>query len=154
MKTINVTNGQLEDLSKLGFCFETKPEYTYPIFKRIKTSGAIVKFTDLQTGEVVWKGNYIRDIGYTDITWNPHTDKGTWADVAYDAERDLWDTQPVYAWDRAATHFIAIAFYDAINKTVFSFDGARNGLSYINYEAIKPEHYPERLLEAHKTLKI
>ena len=157
MKTINVTDKQLEALNKLGFYFEAKPEYTYPIFKRSRNGGKIIKFTDLQTGVVVWKGRYFRDIGDTDITWIPHIDTDTWEDVSYDSERDLWDTQPVYVWDNA-THFRDIAFYDAIKQARFSSigtrGGIRGGLSYTRYEAIKPEHYPEWLLEAHKTLKI
>lgn len=50
----------------------------YPAYFKSKTDGSVVKFTDLQTGVVVDKGEGDEDVGYSSTKYRPHDDKGMW----------------------------------------------------------------------------
>jgi len=151
--TINQIELELPEKEALALIEKyQKPEFEYPVFKRGKLSGVIVKFTELTKGTAVWSGTSKDVIGQEDNDWISHTEKDTWQDIAYDAERDLFDGQPVYCWDKV-THYKAIRFYDAISNKVFSMHGKRRDVVYQNYEAIKPEHYTPWMLQAFETLE-
>lgn len=129
----------------------SKPEFEYPIFKRWKNSGEIVKFAGMANGTTVFSSANYHAIGYYSDTFAIHTDK-MWEDIAYDKERDLWDGQPVYCWD-TSTYTKVLGFYDAINKNQFASLGKRNGWNFDNYKAINPEHYTEWMIQAVSTLE-
>jgi len=145
--TVELTKEQLQ---QLGIVVE--PEFTYPLFKRWKDSGEIVKFTSMSEGVVVWKGTGIEKVGNVSDTFINHTDTG-WEDVVYDSERDLWDGQPIECWSNGGTHRRYIKFYDAKNRCSFNYAGKRGGLTYDNYKALSPDRYDEWILEAYKTLE-
>ena len=52
-------------------------EATYPIYKKSKSSGMVVKFTGLEDGVVVEAGDGVYQEGYKS-TWMPHTDTSIW----------------------------------------------------------------------------
>ena len=52
-------------------------EMTYPIYKKSKSSGMVVKFTGLEDGVVVEAGDGVYQEGYKSI-WKPHTDTSIW----------------------------------------------------------------------------
>ena len=52
-------------------------EATYPIYKKSKSSGMVVKFTGLEDGVVVEAGDGVYQEGYKS-TWKPHTDTSIW----------------------------------------------------------------------------
>jgi len=149
--TITLTDEQVKEIAD----FYNAPKFEYPLFKKSKYTNAIVKFTDLRTGIVVFKGTdvYSHEIGHTLKTFIPHTDVNTWEDVPYDKERNLFHTQPIYYWDDYHTHSRLIGFYNAIQECGFSCKGKLKGLGYSQYEAILPEHYTDWIIEAHKTLE-
>ena len=68
-------------------------------------------------------------------------------------EVELYDKQPVYAWDNNMTHTRTLRFYDKKNNGIFSYYGKRSLLSYDNYEAIPTHMIPEWMIEAQKTLE-
>ena len=145
--TVELTEEQLKQLG-----IEVEPEFKYPLFKRWRTANLILKFTDLNAGEVVWKGESTYDvIKLISDAFVPHTDYN-WEDVAYDEERDLWDGQPVECWDDDSTHTRHIKFYDAVNNCCYFFNGKRYGRSHDNYKALSPDRYDEWIIEAHKTM--
>ena len=155
--TVNNVNITLTPKQITQICNEAnkvKQGVIYPIFKMSKTTKTIVKFTDLSTGETVWQGEeYSNIIGRIDTTYVKHTNTGHWEDVAYDAERDLWDGQPIYCWYDEDTHQRQLKFYDAINKCPFNFKGERDGPIYNNYKAINPSNYTKWTLEAFNKLE-
>ena len=126
----------------------SKQEVEYPLFRRSKHDEKIVKFTSLNEGTVVWKG----DIGCTSDNWMSHTDTDTWEEVAYDKDRDLWDGQPILCWNNDDTHLRETRFYDAIHKKAYSYTGRRKSVGYKNYKAVNPDHYEDWIIEAYKTL--
>ena len=57
--------------------YRIKPEYNYPLYMKSKTVGKVIKFTSLQTGEVVLKGKSCEDVG-TVKKYVKHTDIQVW----------------------------------------------------------------------------
>jgi len=146
--TVELTKKQLQQLG-----IEVEPEFTYPLVKRWKDSGEIVKFTSISEGITLWKGNNgYKEVGdISNLIINHTSDK--WEDVAYDSERDLWDGQPVECWSNGDTHRRYIGFYNAKNKSVYDYKGKRTKWTFDNYEALSPDRYDEWILEAYKTLE-
>jgi len=132
-----------------------KEEFEYPVFKRCKHSGRIIKFVSYTTGKIVKKGKYLSlyDAG-TEQGFCEHTDIRCSEDVAYDKERDLYDTQPIMCWNDADTHRRMYRFYNAITKCTFKYDGKRYGMDYKNYEAIQLNEIPQWMIKTQKTLTI
>jgi hypothetical protein len=124
----------------------------YPIYKRSKEYGHIVKFFGLQKGEVVYSGGSYQRLGCKLDSWKPHTDTYYWEDVAYDKERDLFDKQLVWCWDDTGFYQRILRFYDAKNECSYDSSGYRDGAEWDNYESYKGE-YPKWALEAYKTLR-
>ena len=58
-------------------------EITYPIYKKSKTNGVVVKFTDLSCGFIVNRGDTLMDINDYSTTWKPHTTKSQWEDFDF-----------------------------------------------------------------------
>ena len=129
-----------------------EPEFKYPIFKKSKITGLVVRFTGLKEGDVVisdtkWLAGEHHD------NFTPHTDTDVWKDVPYDKEKKLYHGQPVYVWDNSNTHQKSIAFYDALNICTFNPDGKCDGEMWDNYVAIPTEHIPAWMYEAYETLE-
>ena len=157
---IKVNNVEIEltaEMIKEIKALPDEPEFEYPLFMKSKNNGQIVKFTSLYEGVVVWRGDFVGcdAVGYVSNLWTAHTDTTTWEPVPYDKDRCLWHGQPVEVWDAVATHERHRRFYDAINKSVFTFKGKTNS-PYVwdNIEAIPPEEYKPWMYEAYKTLEL
>lgn len=125
-------------------------EFTYPIYCKLKDSSLVIKFTGLQTGEVV-VNNYPHNVGYNRYDWIKHTDKNEWQRLDVCTETGFFDGQLVWCWDNEDTHFRVLRFYDAKNKCTYQFDGNKDGSDYDNYEPFEG-NYPDWALEAFQTL--
>ena len=137
-------------------CPETEEVFNYPLFKRGKGTGVVIKFTSLRTGTVVWKGEQklnILNIGNTSNSFVRHTNTDAWEDMVYDKDRDLWDGQPIYCWDKYSTHTRVTRFYDAVNKSTFGYKGDRKGATYDNYTPVPPKHYDEWIVDTFNKLR-
>jgi hypothetical protein len=72
-------------------------------------------------------------IGDTDISIHE-----TLTDVPYNAERGLYDKQPVWCWDDDYIAIKVLNFYDAQDDMVFDMDGSRSSVKYTNMEPVTP----------------
>ena len=126
-------------------------EFTYPIYCNLKDSSLVIKFTGLQTGEVV-VNNYPHNVGYNRYDWINHTDKNEWQQLDVCEKTRFFDGQLIWCWDNEDTHFRVLKFYDAKNKCTYQFDGTKNGSNYDNYAPFEG-NYPDWALEAFKTLE-
>ena len=128
-----------------------KEEIKYPIYCKLKYSSLVVKFTGLQSGEVVVNSKHY-NIGDKSTTWISHTDTKTWQQLEVCEITGFFDGQLIWCWDNDETHSRHLRFYDVRNKCAFYDDGNRNGYSYKNYEPFEG-NYPDWALEAFQTLK-
>ena len=128
-----------------------KEEFTYPIYCNLKDSSLVVKFTELQSGEVVINNdnNNVRD-NYHIFT--NHTDTNTWQQLEVCEKTGFFDGQLVWCWDNDDTHVVTLRFYDAKNKCTYQFDGTEDGHDYDNYEPFEG-NYPDWALDAFQTLE-
>ena len=139
---------EIETLKKQN---SEKEEFTYPIYCKLIDSSLVIKFTGLQTGEVV-VNNYPHNVGYNGYDWINHTDKNEWQQLDVCEKTGFFDGQLVWCWDNNDTHFRVLKFYDAKNKCTYQFDGTKNGSNYDNYEPFEC-NYPDWALEAFQTLE-
>lgn len=112
--------------------YRIKPEYTYPIYKKSKESGLVVKFTDVCNGEVVIKGNSIWDVGHFSDIFVEHTDKQVWEDWIppkgwVDPEEITPTTKTVYEWIHEANvgnvnYFVSLWVADEDVEHFFGLD--------------------------------
>ena len=128
-----------------------KEEITYPIYYKLKKSSLVVKFTGLQSGEVVVNSKHY-NIGDKSTTWTSHTDTDVWQQLDVCEKTGFFDGQLVWCWDNDETHSRHLRFYDVKNKCAFYDDGNRNGYSYKNYKPFEG-NYPDWALEAFQTLE-
>ena len=128
-----------------------KEEFTYPIYCKLKVSSLVVKFTALQTGEVVMNNRYY-SVGYKCDDWREHTDTIVWEQLDVCEKTGFFDGQLVWCWDNSDTHFRVLKFYNAKNKCTYQFNGIKNGAKYDNYEPFEG-NYPDWALEAFQTLE-
>ena len=128
-----------------------KEEFNYPIYCKLKNSSLVVKFTGLNSGEVIVNHNG-RNKGEKDTLWTKHTDSDVWQQLAVCKKTGFFDGQLVWCWDNDDTHVRQLRFYDVKNKCPYQFDGIRNGYSYNNYEPFEG-NYPDWALEAFQTLE-
>ena len=60
-------------------------EFKYPIYKKDKGMGFVVKFTDFTIGEVVEvEPNSMTKVGYGGNYWSPHTNQRVWEDCDHE----------------------------------------------------------------------
>ena len=128
-----------------------KEEITCPIYYKLKKSSLVVKFTGLQSGEVVVNSKHY-NIGDKSTTYRSHTDTNAWQQLEVCKITGFFDGQLVWCWDNDETHSRHLRFYDVRNKCAFYDDGNRNGYSYKNYEPFEG-NYPDWALEAFQTLE-
>ena len=128
-----------------------KEEITYPIYYKLKKSSLVVKFTGLQSGEVVVNSKHY-NIGDKSTTYRSHTDTNTWQQLDVCEETGFFDGQLVWCWENIYTHKRDLKFYDVKNKCTYLLDGYKDGSYYHNYEPFEG-NYPQWALEAFKTLE-
>ena len=133
-----------------------KPEIEFPVYRREKKQGFIVRFDDYEIGTIVMSDNKKgRKIGFTSEYWASCTDKDIWESVE-NIEIDgqnLYDTQPVWVRD-VGDNMKMLKFIDAKNKCVFRTIGERNGWEPDYIEPVKFEHIEDWMIESWKKLKI
>ena len=128
-----------------------KEKFEYPIYCRFKNSSLVVKFTALQTGEVVMT-NGCYNVGYKCDDWRKHTDTKQWQQLDICKKTGLFDGQLVWCWDNDDTHVRQLRFYDVKYKCTYQADGTKDGGLYDNYEPFEG-NYSDWALEAFQTLK-
>ena len=128
-----------------------KEEITYPIYYKLKKSSLVVKFTGLQSGEVVVNSKHY-NIGDKSTTYRSHTDTDVWQQLEVCKITGFFDGQLVWCWDNDDTHVVTLRFYDAKNKCTYQFDGTEDGHDYDNYEPFEG-NYPDWALDAFQTLE-
>ena len=128
-----------------------KEKSIYPIYCKLKDSSLVVRFTELQSGEVVINNdnNNVRD-NYHIFT--NHTDTNTWQQLDVCEKTGFFDGQLVWCWDDDDTHTRDLKFYDAKNKCTYIFNGKKDGCVYDNYEPFEG-NYHDWALEAFQTLE-
>jgi hypothetical protein len=143
---------RIEKLEKELAELKAKCNIEYPIFKRSKENGYIVKFTGLKKGSVIYIGDSDFCINHLSFDWIPHTNTDIWEDIAYDEKRKLFDKQLVWCWDEHTKCARQLKFYDAKNKCVFDSKGYRTSIIYDHYKPWEGE-YPDWAKEAYKILE-
>ena len=128
-----------------------KEEINYPIYCKLKKSSLVVKFTGLQSGEVVVNSKHY-NIGDKSTTYRSHTDTNTWQQLDVCEKTGFFDGQLVWCWDNVHTHSRMLRFYDVKNKCTYQYNGTRNGSRFGNCEPFEG-NYPDRTLEAFQTLE-
>lgn len=142
-----------DDMVEAFICDEPEEEFIYPIFKENKVSELITKFTDINKCEVVFtfKDSLI-EIGTVLTGAYPHTND-IWKDVAYNAELDLWNGQPVECTDVKSPCVKTLRFFDVENACSFTTYGSRLGVNYENYVPVPTKDYTDWTLEAFSKLQ-
>ena len=125
-------------------------EFTYPIYCKWKHSSLVVKFTGLQSGEVVV--NEYQNIGDKHDDWRIHTDNTVWQQLSVCEKTGFFDGQLVWCWDYNDTHSRELKFYDVKHECTYQCDGNRYGSVFDNYEPFEG-NYPDWALEAFQTLE-
>ena len=128
-----------------------KEEFNYPIYCKLKESSLVIKFTGLQTGEVV-VNNYPHNVGYNRYDWIEHTDKNEWQQLDVCEKTGFFDGQLVWCWDNNDTYIRHLKFYDVKYERTYCYDGTKGGNYYNNYEPFEG-NYPDWALEAFQTLE-
>ena len=128
-----------------------KEEIKYPIFCKWKQTSLVVKFTELQSGEVVVH-TYPHNVGYKRNDWRIHTDNIVWQQLDVCEKTGFFDGQLVWCWENEFTHSKHLRFYDSKNKCAYDYSGNRGGFSYDNYAPFEG-NYPDWALEAFQTLE-
>ena len=128
-----------------------KKEFEYPIYCKLKDSSLVIKFTALQTGEVVANNNYY-NVWYKGNDWRKHTDTTVWQQLDVCEKTGFFDGQLVWCWHNTDSHVRYLKFYDVKYKCTYSYSGKHDGYKYNNYEPFEG-NYPDWALEAFQTLK-
>ena len=138
---------EIESLKKQS----EKEDFKYPIYFKFKNCSLVVKFTGLQSGEVVVNSKHynIRD---KSTTFRSHTDSDVWQQLEVCEKTGFFDGQLVLCWDNNDTHMMYLKFYDVKNKCTYCFNGTRDGNHYTNYAPFEG-NYPDWALEAFQTLE-
>jgi hypothetical protein len=111
---------------------EVKEEINYPVFKR-NGIGEIIRW-DNETQAAFMLTEYAVDIA---SNYEIRVKKDLPA-VPYNAERGLYDKQPIWCWDdhTTAKH---LRFYDIQFNRAFGTKGARKAVPFTNIEPVTPE---------------
>ena len=128
-----------------------KEKFNYPIYCKHINSSLVIKFTGLESGEVIVNDKYC-NIGDKNTDWRSHTDTNVWQQLDVCKETGFFDGQLVWCWDNDDTHVRTLRFYDVKNKCTYQFDGTEDGHNYENYEPFEG-NYPDWALEAFQTLE-
>ena len=144
MKSLDEIAFIIEGLKKEVEKLKKKYNYfSYPLYKINEKNLLVVKFTSINRGICVFKGDTEINITGTEKEWIEHTMANVWSDIAFDKERGLYDKQLVWCWNDFDKFGKSCRFYDAINKRTFCIvRGSRTGTEFENYELVKG-NYPE-----------
>jgi len=117
-------------------------EFDYPLYFELVSTGEIVKFKGLNTGEVVITNSTypMAKVGDIRTDFIKHTDRGHWTPVAFNKERGLYDKQLVWCSDEGSRGLSYLKFYNAINNQAFKHSGERAGTSW---DIITPAYVDE-----------
>ena len=126
-------------------------KFKYPIYCKLKDSSLVVKFTELQSGEVVINNKYYK-VGETSSEWRSHTDSDVWQQLNVCEKTGFFDGQLVWCWEDDDTHSRVLRFYEVKRKGTYKFDGTQDGHAYDNYEPLEG-NYPDWALKAFQTLE-
>ena len=126
-------------------------KFKYPIYCKLKDSSLVVKFTELQSGEVVINNKYYK-VGETSSEWRSHTDSDVWQQLNVCEKTGFFDGQLVWCWEDDDTHSRVLRFYEVKRKGTYKFDGTQDGHAYDNYEPFEG-NYPDWALKAFQTLE-
>ena len=107
-------------------------DFDYPLCFELVSTGKIVKFEGLNTGEIVWSDEPT-EIGKISWAWRNHTDASVWTQIAFNKARGLYDKQLVWCSDTEARGLPYLAFYDATKDRSFNIDGKRLGSEWGNF---------------------
>ena len=140
---------EIEALKKQNL--DKEEEIKYPIFCKWKQFSLVVKFTGLQSGEVV-AHTYPYNVGDKGNDWRKHIDTTVWQQLEVCEKTGFFDGQLVWCWDNYTTHMRVLRFYDVKNKCTYKYDGNRYGSVFDNYEPFEG-NYPDWALEAFQTLE-
>lgn len=111
----------------------------YPIFAKLKNKSniLIMKFEMYDDeGFAVFTDDIICEVGEYLHDLDNHQDLNAWQILDYDADRNLYDTQPILCWDNRHTTQKEIRFYDAKNRAAFDVGGERSIIHFDNYKAL------------------
>ena len=128
-----------------------KEEINYPIYCKLKKSSLVVKFTGLQSGEVVVNSKHY-NIGDKSTTYRSHTDTNSWQQLDVCEKTGFFDGQLIWCWQNEFTHSKHLRFYDVKYKCAYDYSGKKGGFGYDNYEPFEG-NYPDWALEAFQTLE-
>ena len=128
-----------------------KEEIKYPIYCKLKYSSLVVKFTGLESGEVV-VNNINHDVRTKISDYKTHKNTNSWQQLDVCEKTGFFDGQLVWCRDNDDTHVRTLRFYDVKYKCTYQFDGTEDGHGYDNYEPFEG-NYPDWALEAFKTLE-
>ena len=128
-----------------------KEKFKYPIYCKLKNFSLVVKFTKLQSGEVIVNSKHY-NIGDKSTTWRSHIDSDVWQQLDVCEKTEFFDGQLVWCWDDCNTHSRILRFYDAKNKCPYCYNGTKDGNGYSNYAPFEG-NYPDWALEAFQTLE-
>ena len=111
-----------------------KPKNKFPVYRRHKENGFIVRFSSESIYEVVMSSDKDYPISSRTFTGVNFDRDDTWEQV--DTVKidgiTYYDTQPVWAWDNGKCEKTAV-FFDAKNECAFWDDGSRDGLPYEHF---------------------
>lgn len=144
MNIENLTEDEKEEFKRL-YEKMNEPEFKYPIYKKLRTSDLVVKFTGINTGFRIFDhyGNFVNSDVEED-NWNEHTNTGLWEDFDPSELNKPRDKALVWCWDDGWKFSRYVCFYDPKNNATFSVgSGLRTGASYDNYESIPKDQWPE-----------
>ena len=128
-----------------------KEKFKYPIYCKLKGSSLVVKFTGLESGEVVVNSKHYNIKGKS-TAWRSHIDSDVWQQLDVCEKTGFFDGQLVWCWDNDATHVRTLRFYDVKNECTYCYDGSKGGSTYSKYEPFEG-NYPDWALEAFQTLE-
>ena len=127
-----------------------KEEFNYPIYCKLKDSSLVIKFTELQSGEVVVNNKHY-NVGDKGNDWRKHIDTTVWQRLDVCEKTGFFDGQLIWCWNIRHSHRRVLLFYDVKNKLTYTSSGKRVGFSYDSHEPFGG-NYPDWALEAFQTL--
>ena len=133
--------------------YRVKQDIEFPIYK--KNDFMVVKFVNEKDCEVLFifdedKASEFAEIGM--LINDENVNDKQWEDVLYDKEKELWDGQPVWCYDKDYETIKSLGFYDAKHNRLFDVIGSRCGNIYDNYKPY-PHLTDDWVIEAYNKLK-
>lgn len=124
----------------------------FPVYRRSKNNGIIVRFTYRYEGEVLMSDDPRQPIGDISTLWADCDDESVWEKIPTATIDGVtyYDTQPVWVWDRGDVGR-ALRFINAANPHG-EWGLGRNGYTWDYYAPVK--HIEGWMIEAWKELRL